>query len=91
VTPEFTVDHLLYLTDRRHRRATHAAFRRASRKRGLMHVSILHEADGSCCARESWAVTAGRIHRALSDDGERTAWALVGEQAAAVLLPGEAT
>lgn len=69
------IDHLGYLTNRRHRREVHANLRRAARKRGaLLYQSVSHEWDGSCCVREDWPVTAIRIQAALADDGLRAAW-----------------
>jgi hypothetical protein len=71
---EFTIDHLAYIRERQHRRATHAAYRRTTRAGGLHHFRILHEADDSCCAIEPWPATAQRIMQALGDDGESLLW-----------------
>jgi hypothetical protein len=70
------VDHLAYLHDRHHRRATHAAFRRAAKRPpgSMSRITVRHETDGSCCEMEPWGVTAGRIMAALAEDGDRTAW-----------------
>ncbi len=80
------IDHLGYLTNRRHRREVHANLRRIARRRGaLLHQSVVHEWDGRCCAREDWPVTAIRIQRALADDGLRAAWAFASNGTSALV------
>jgi hypothetical protein len=75
----FTVDHLAYLTSRKHRRLTHAYFRKISgRTGGIFACQVLHEALDECCAIEPWLVTASRISRALADDGCPALWAVIG-------------
>jgi hypothetical protein len=75
----FTLDHLLCIRDRRHRRLVVAAFRKlAQRRGGVFGVDVLHEDDLSCCRLEAWAATARRIAEALEADGSPAVWALVG-------------
>lgn len=68
---DFVVDHLLYLTQRSHRRTVHAMYRRLGRRRrGIVwEIRILHEADDSCCRRQPWPETAAAIVAALARDG----------------------
>lgn len=82
------VDHQAYLSSRTHRRAVHAAFRRAARK-GLCQIVVAHEADRSCCEAEQWKATALRIQAALLADGLRAAWTFVDAGAAVVVMPRE--
>jgi len=74
---DIVVDHLDYLRESGHRRATHARFRRHIRERRSGHCQILHEADWSCCEIEPWPVTAERIQAALAADGERPGWVML--------------
>lgn len=75
MTPAFTVDHLLYIVSRRHRRQVHAMYRRWGRKRGVIsEVRILHEAAGCCGERQPWPETAAAIVAALAGNGDRVAW-----------------
>ncbi len=68
------IDHLAYLTERRHRREVHASIRRVARKpAGAVRQEVIHEWDGRCCAAEPWPMTAIRIQKALADDGLRAA------------------
>jgi len=77
-------DHLQYIRERQHRRATHAAIRRIIRKRRSGTFQVLHEADGLCCRIEPWAETAARIRAALAADGEGgVLWAAFGVEGAA--------
>lgn len=70
----FEVDHLGYLTNRRHRRETLANLRRFLHRPHLSTFRVLHEADLSCCRREAWLLTAIRIQDALADDGDYADW-----------------
>ncbi len=84
------IDHLGYLSDRRHRREVHASIRRAARKPGgAVRQEVLHEADGRCCAIESWPLTAIRIQRALGDDGVPACWVFAGGRSALVAFGDE--
>jgi len=79
------IDHLAYLSDRRHRREVHANLRRAARKPGgAVRQEVIHEWDGRCCAIESWPRTAIRIQRALGDDGVPACWVFAGGRSALV-------
>ena len=77
------LDHLAYLQDRTHRRAVHAAIRRAVRKRRTGMFRVLHERDEACCSLERWATTAARVRSALAEDGERVGWLTIIEAGAA--------
>ena len=66
---EVTVDHLAYLTQRAHRRATHANLRRVPADGVIHEMRVMHEADDCCCRAEPWVVTWTRILEALDDDG----------------------
>jgi hypothetical protein len=67
--PPLVLDHLAYLTQRRHRREVHAAMLRAARRRTRSQVTVVH--GEGCCRLEPWPVTFGKLLRALADDGAR--------------------
>jgi hypothetical protein len=74
-----TIDHWLYLTQRRHRREVLAAMRRiANRTDRLQRARVLHEPDGSCCRLEPWPLTMQRITASLADDGVGVAYLAAG-------------
>jgi hypothetical protein len=72
------IDHLNYLTSRRHRRQVALALRRLMRSgtRGQATLlRVIHEHANECCAVEAWAITALRIQDSLAADGDRVGWA----------------
>ncbi len=84
------IDHAAYLASRPYRRQTHAALRRAARKRGhLGSLGVRHERDGSCCSFERWQDTAARIQTALAADGLRVGWVFPAPGGVVVAVPPE--
>jgi len=60
------LDHLTYLTDDGYRRAVRVRMIAAGENAVLRPI---HEADGSCCRRESWMRTMFGLGHALREDG----------------------
>ena len=72
------IDHLLYLTNRQHRREVNAAMRRIATTWAVTEINVFHDDDGSCCDKEPWAVTYVRLIRSLNEDGTKTQGVVVG-------------
>lgn len=83
------LDHLAYLTQRRHRRLVHGALRKTMVAANPARMLVVHDGRGTCCRIEPWATTSARLMAALLDDGVRLAWAVPDAAGVALMLPGE--
>ncbi len=67
------LDHLRYVESQAYRREMHGRLRRliAEQPRAMSQMTVVHEADNSCCHRQPWALTYSNLISALRADGER--------------------
>jgi hypothetical protein len=67
------LDHLKYVRHQAYRRELHLRLRRlmAEEPKAMSQMTVVHDADNSCCRREAWLATYANLIGALQADGER--------------------